>query len=362
MKSKNISLSFQLYFRIVLIRGLLTVEFLIRKILLVFCIVLFLLIEISCKNEVPVYTADDFKRDIASDVSEIKLRNDVELDSSIAFSKGISIDLNGNTLTINGHMELVSAEKAYTARFYNGKIITKKQNVLCDYGILISKDTNLVLQSVDFSAVGTSGIFISETASHSSLVVADSTVNASGAFAITTSSRNTEGNVSILIEKSVITASDSNNHDNTAILFDINGTMEIDDSVISAERQAVILRGGNHIITNSTLKATGLNKRKTYLDRKWGSGNEVPLAALVIGNRNPDAYLYQTEATLTDVSIECPDSNAVGTGYYAIYVWQNNGDGIVYPVEVSGSARFADNDKVNIGNMNEAQYSVVKLQ
>ena len=89
--------------------------------------------------------------------------------------------------------------------------------------------------------------------------------------------------------------------DGTAVYINVSGELNIDDCVLTAPRQALMVRAGTANITNSTLKTTGsYSDKEQYYTGKWGSGNEVPAAALVVGNYvNGAADAYVADAVVT---------------------------------------------------------------
>ena len=333
----------------------------IKRILFV-SIMLILLLASSCRNDIEdkACSADDFRIGIASGVSLIKLKNSIDVQESIELSRDIVIDLNGNSLTFTGFIDLASSDIPYTVRIINGTINANKETQF--FGVKVSKNSALILEDIKLIS-DTSGIFISEGADNSSVSIIDSSVKALGSFGISANSIYPVDNADILIRNSVISTEGASDGDNTAILFDINGTVTIDISELIADRQTVVLRGGaGHSIKNSSIIVTGNNSKtanQSYIDKNWGRGNEVPLAALVIGNRRDTGNFYPASAELSEVTINAPDKNNADIDYHGIYVWQNRTD---YPVKVSGSVRFSDNDKTNTDNMNGAMYSVIKLQ
>lgn len=176
---------------------------------------------------------------------------------------------------------------------------------------------------------------------------------------------NPSKDIKIVIKNSSIETFGTENGDNTAVLFNVQGSVKITDgSTITGDRQAVILRGGEgHIIKDSTLKTSGkYDKEGEYTNGKRGPGNEVPLAALVVGNRSTSAYDYKTSVELENVIIDAPEKNAATNAkdYYAIYVWQNN---TTNTVSVTGTVKFAEtNNKVNTDKMNDATYTVKVIE
>lgn len=121
----------------------------------------------------------------------------------------------------------------------------------------------------------------------------------------------------------------------------------------------MILRGGEgHVVRNSTLRVTGNNEvSKEYLDEYWGGGNEVPLAALVIGNRRKEGYRYPTSVTLENAKLSAPMKNHAEKDYFAMYVYQSERM-TLNTVKAEGTVRYVgESSKVN-SNMNGATFNI----
>jgi hypothetical protein len=90
--------------------------------------------------------------------------------------------------------------------------------------------------------------------------------------------------------------------DNCAVMINVPGTLNIDNCTITGDRQAVLVRAGTAVITNSDIKTTGkfTDAATKYHSGAWKSGNEVPAAALTVGNyQNGPASAYFADAGVT---------------------------------------------------------------
>lgn len=108
------------------------------------------------------------------------------------------------------------------------------------------------------------------------------------------------------------------------------GKLTIDNCKITGQRQGLMVRCGEAAITDTQIVCTGeykakgfINARNSFTETSWGSGNEVPMAAFVVGNRskNPegtgydaDAVVKLTNCTITSQHAEVP----------AVYIWGNS--------------------------------------
>lgn len=281
---------------------------------------------------------------------DVILFKDVTLSEPLTISSSTQINLQGRTLTVTDIKIKTSGDSNTEVVFRNGKILRTSQNInIFSPTIAAYDNTKLVLDGVELSTNQT-GLMVADCNKNVTIEVLNSKITAALYGISTNASKPTSDNIKIKISNSDITTKSSDG-DNTGILFNVKGSVEIENSVITGDRQALILRGGEgHKITNSTLVVTGNNSiTKEYTSGNWGSGNEVPLASLVIGNRSSSAYDYNTSAELNNVTIDNPD---IGK-YYSIYVFQNNGK----KVSVTGTLSSTSENKVN-SDKNGADYSV----
>ena len=109
----------------------------------------------------------------------------------------------------------------------------------------------------------------------------------------------------------------------TAILFNIPGKLNIENSTIKGAFHEIIARGGDVTIANSIIdnqlpdaQWADPSYSEAFLNGNWCSGNSVPLTALVVGNRST-AYQYPTHCTLINTNI------TVGESQRTVYVYGN---------------------------------------
>ena len=224
------------------------------------------------------------------------------------FVGNYTIDLNGNTLTstvlwdiennssmsINGEGDLVfnlGNNSPSICVFESGKLsfdnVTYTSNSDCVY--LVRNNDGMQLDVTDSSLTSTGGYYVIST-------------NASAP--------DVSKNLIINISNSKITKGKG-----TALLLNVMSDVTISSgSEITGGFQALIARGGNYRIEDSTLLSTGgetVNSEWEYFFspdagfpsgfegyKNWGSGNMVAYAALVIGNATPGSYDYPTTVEL----------------------------------------------------------------
>ena len=326
-------------------------------------------------EDVIVYTsvlnADELKTGLTDGgyyrlTDNITLSPDGSTASPVVFSNDASIDLDGHTLTSEFIVNLEDASWEIS----NGTLIsniTGLEDAKNRIAIGLKTNSSLVLDNVDYKS-NIVALFLFNNENNPTLrIINGSSVKTTEAYyAIGTNATepNSSRNVTLDIIDSTVSSAGSKdtNGDNTAILFNVNGTVTIENSEITGDRHGLILRGGNndvpHRIVNSTITANGVTETfdeiqsgYPYLYGNWASGNGVPQAALIIGNRTQSAYRHNIK-----VELENADINGQGYSYCDIYVWENHtDDGYNQEISVSGSCR----DITNVNNdMHGAEFNV----
>lgn len=277
--------------------------------------------EITIKVEdvklVTVRTADDFNTAIAGD-KRVFLSNDVSLDAKVNFTNSVEIDLNGKTLSTNSDLNInedaTSVSPVVDVTISNGKLVLNSNEGT--HGTLrLYTNSNVTLDNVEYTTNAT-GIFFRQNNANAKAVIKDSTITSTGAYAIgTNASKEESEDMFVEIENSSISAAEEGA---TGILFNVNGGVTIKNSTVIGGKQAMIARGGTHSFTDTTFEAL-TESGDEYLEEDWGTGNDVPVAALVVGNKNSgDSYPYGTTVALDGVTFTAPEN------VYGIYVYQNN--------------------------------------
>ena len=307
-------------------------------------------------------TEQELGEAIAAKKPCVALLEDIEVTKqtdNFVFDYDFFIDLNGKTLTLNNNFSIIEAN----AVINNGSLNVNYDETLDKNAIQLFKNSSLELNKVTMeSNVG--GIFAVNNEDNVSLKLNESTVKAHGYYGLGTNATVPSAvNVTFEITKSTIIVENteetagSDAGDNTGILFNVNGQVIIKDSNIKAGGQGIILRTGGteenkpHMITGTIIEATGENKKpKDYINETWGGGNNIPLAALVIGNRSTGAYALGTTVVLNNVELKAPEKNTVGKEYFDMFIYQNNE---TYPVSVTLTG--AKPSRIN-EDMNDAIY------
>ena len=339
-----------------------------KKITVILLAVLMLFAFIACENDsginrTVIEDSEGFKNAVAAG-GFYSINDDLPLDSNeqIEFTKDFDIALNGHTLSSTAQFTISGAEVSFSNGSLDMNCVALDKS---NSSLQLLENSVLNLSAVKYTS-NVTGIFAVNNNDNVVVNITDnSAVDVDGYYALGTNATQPDvsNNINFKITDSTITSAGAEGTagDNTAILFNVQGRVTIENSTVSGDRQAMIARGGNYVFTNTTFEATGENSinktdKGNYLNENyWGSGNEVPLAALVIGNNSTSAYDYSTSAELTNVTIKAPEKNNEDVDYYGIYVWQNNDTD---KVSVSGTLSAESTKKVNTENMNNATYDV----
>ena len=235
----------------------------------------------------------------------VVLSADAKVDSAVLDRAGADIDLNGQELKIGGTTPIVlNSSKSISLK--DGTLVLENQNSR-RVGIAICEGGNLELNDVNMTATDVSMV-VDKGTNKATVDIIDSVITSTDNYILSTNAGNPEtgANVVINIKNSTLIAQNS---DSTAVLMNVPGTLNIEDSHLEANRQGLIVRCGNATVNNSTVKSNVTtdviqqNSWDYYDNNKWGSGNEVPVAAVVVGNRGAEgAISYPYDATLTSIN------------------------------------------------------------
>ena len=214
------------------------------------------------------------------------------------------LNLNGKTLTVTTSGASITSYVGYGSALTIKNGTMKYPNVVGNpvwYGAFtVEKNSSMTIENVVWETTG-SGVF--PCGENATLNVINSSIKAQ-CYAIGTNAGKAENyGVVINIKGSTVTSSSSDG-DNTALYVNVPCTLNIEDSTITADRQGMFVRGGTATIENSTIRTTAkYADQDKYVNGTWGGGNEVPAAALTVGNRHANSYQYSTSCTLKNVKL-----------------------------------------------------------
>ena len=311
-----------------------------------------------------VNTSEEFS-DMLSSTGQVRLTADVTLNSfdlSTAEAASYSIDLNGHSLDI-ASAGYFSIPEGKTVTVSGGTFNTENQEATSTVNpsVILGENSHLILRNVNYGANET-GLALGTdelSSTGASVTIENSTISVGGAYAISTNANaETTRNVTITLRNSTIKTLDA---DSAAVMINIPGRLIIDNCDISGGRQGVIVRGGTAIIENgTTITSRGeyINSNETkmyHLDGSWGSGNEVPYAALVVGNASTGSYDYKTSCTVDESTVISIDTTSLDEDKAtAVYVASANNKDVILNISgdikddiISGVHFFGDNIYIN---------------
>lgn len=245
------------------------------------------------------------------------------------------IDLNGHDLT-NRAPGAISVTNGATLTFKGGADEEKDVFTSDSLNTIFSAGENstLRLENISVNAKGAVAVIDSSRNSagtigyeNATIEVIGSDIYCEGYMAISTNATVNDYFCTINIADSTIECVNDASYgkyqcDNVPVLLNVPGRLTVTDSTLIGERQGAIVRSGEAVFTNTTIRTSGEYSGNTYLDKTWEDGNNLPRAALVIGNRtNPPAYHYEASVTLIDCIIESENAYVP-----AIYMWGNPGE------------------------------------
>lgn len=258
----------------------------------------------------------------------ITLSEDTTISEFPSIEGQLKVDLAGHTLTYESSAT-VSIDGGKALALENGTFRATKMKDGTTSLFNIKSQGSVALNKVTLITNG-SALYPQGDAARVS--VADSTIYC-GTYCVATNAAAVDnyGVVINLQNSTFTTAYGYKNGDGASapVLINIPCELTMDGCVVNGARQGVVVRGGTARIANSQINLTdttglvpegvqgsGLNTAKDkYLTTQWGSGNEVPMAAMVVGNRSDSAYQYPTDVILTASTITAPD------GYITLYAF-----------------------------------------
>ena len=268
------------------------------------------------------YETLDAALSAAENDDTITLTDNAEISFSFPESvKTLTIDLGKNTLTLTNNTSILLADgKSLTIQ--NGNLVSKPLENPTVTAFNIQSGSSIKLDNVTYDCTG-SALYPQGNAAK--VTVIDSTITAD-VYAVATNAGQTDNyDVVIDLKDSTFQArlpSELSKGDSCPVMINIPGKLTMDSCTVIGGRQGVLVRGGTAKISNTDiqLNATYIDGKDKYLDGNWGSGNEVPMAALVVGNRS-NAYNYPTDCTLSNVTVTAT------SGYTGTYVYGMSDEG-----------------------------------
>ncbi len=293
---------------------------------------------------------------IADDITIEKLTTG---DNNFHVTQNIEVYLNGKTLTLHDPIEVSSSDENNPASltFENGTV--KFATSLGKNAASIGAYANSTI-TLDHATLETDTSGIQAKGKNVIINVRNhSTIKPSGNYAVYAShetATDAPENVTFLLKDCAITMQETTTEtEGCAVLFTGKGWMDIEDSTISGARQGIVIRGGGsekkpHSIEDTKITITGNNDTTDglYYNTTWGTNSKVPMAAIVIGNREDMSssliYPHATYVELDDV-ITVKGDSCSGKKVSDYYIYQQSSE---YPVHVTfddiGTTKITVND------------------
>lgn len=255
--------------------------------------------EINATTQYDVTTSEELSN-MLTNSKNARLLNDIDA-SGITLPTGDAdyvIDLNDNKLTIsNSQNATLVIDTNLTLR--NGTFETKIEGETSVTAVQVLANRTFTLDNVTYEA-GPSSIY-AYGANSTVNVKNGSELSATGTYVIATNASVEASNVTMNLSDSSFVAEAA---DSCPIFLNIDGTINMDNCSVEGGRQAVAVRGGKADISDSQLSTRGDYNTGDYYNSDWRSGNELPYAVIVIGNRcasNP--YDRATDVKLNNTTL-----------------------------------------------------------
>ena len=231
------------------------------------------------------------------------------------------IDLNDHTITIEIGTDpdvkpYLYVEKDLT--MYNGSINYSNSDKSFSVFQIKGTDADIDLNNVDI----TSDTDVLAVFTPCSISLTDCNITTDYS-AISTNAASSP-TVDITIEGSTLTGK-------STILKNVPGQLTINNSTIMGTMHGVIVRGGDALISNSNITLTYDDTdyqtiSAMFKNENWGQGNQLPLAAMTIGNRSESSYRYPTNVILKNTDLIL--TGAHGDAFPALYAYANQESGL----------------------------------
>ena len=212
------------------------------------------------------------------------------LDRDLSFDlNGFTLEHGGTTVEIGEGRSLVFTDNSVTDKSAGGSLIFSNTD---SEKSALSPQSGACLRIENINVIS-HGTAIDSRGSAELIEIKNSGISAGKYCVAAEAKTKNDFGIQIIIENSRLT-SESDDGNNTAILINADGTVDIRSSEITGDRQALTARSGKVNAYESAFKVTGryqpTGRSKNYKEEKWGKGNDVPTGAVIAGNRNGSGY------------------------------------------------------------------------
>ena len=212
------------------------------------------------------------------------------LDRDLSFDlNGFTLEHGGTTVEIGEGRSLVFTDNSVTDKSAGGSLIFSNTD---SEKSALSPQSGACLRIENINVIS-HGTAIDSRGSAELIEIKNSGISAGKYCVAAEAKTKNDFGIQIIIENSRLT-SESDDGNNTAILINADGTVDIRRSEITGDRQALTVRSGKVNAYESAFKVTGryhpTGRSKNYIEEKWGKGNDVPTGAVIAGDRNGNGY------------------------------------------------------------------------
>ena len=212
------------------------------------------------------------------------------LDRDLFFDlNGFTLEHGGTTVKIGEGRSLVFTDNSVTDKSAGGSLIFSDTD---SEKAALSPQSGACLRIENINVIS-HGTAIDSRGSAELIEIKNSGISAGKYCVAAEAKTKNDFGIQIIIENSRLT-SESDDGNNTAILINADGTVDIRRSEITGDRQVLTVRSGKVNAYESAFKVTGryhpTGRSKNYIEEKWGKGNDVPTGAVIAGNRNGNGY------------------------------------------------------------------------
>ena len=212
------------------------------------------------------------------------------LDRDLSFDlNGFTLEHGGTTVEIGEGRSLVFTDNSVTDKSAGGSLIFSDTD---SEKSALSPQSGACLRIENINVIS-HGTAIDSRGSAELIEIKNSGISAGKYCVAAEAKTKNDFGIQIIIENSRLT-SESDDGNNTAILINADGIVDIRSSEITGDRQALTVRSGKVNAYESAFKVTGryhpTGRSKNYIEEKWGKGNDVPTGAVIAGDRNGNGY------------------------------------------------------------------------
>ncbi|HIR38784.1 MAG TPA: hypothetical protein IAB90_00220 [Candidatus Coproplasma stercoripullorum] len=275
----------------------------------------------------------------------------------IQLHNGSTIDLNDHDLTYTGTSTIIFSGSGKEATITDTSVSGSERggtlNITGERDGAKSVFEIGATLNVSNINIDSTGCVFYPRGSTAKLNITNCDITTSGVFCVSTNAGSQANyGVTINIAGSSLTAA-AEDYDDCAVMMNVSGLLNIENSVITGDRQGLFVRAGDATVVGSKIIVTGKwaegkgeGADQYYDGEAWQSGNEAPTAAFVIGNRN-GTYFADANVSIDNSTISAPEG---ATAIYVDATTASQGtseESYSSNVNITGSKTVVDGDIVN---------------